>query len=76
MVQSALDTHNPPVSLRGTIEIHTQGTGKKVGIVVDYPEGSPSATHRQTLWLSDEEVSVLRASERNGALQFATARAL
>lgn len=70
LVRSALDLRSPPVALRGSIELRETDAETLVGITLDYPQMFQSPKHRRTIWLSDDEVDALTASEHEGALEF------
>ena len=70
LVSSAVDTREPRVALRGSIELQESPSGTLVGIVLEYPQMFQSRSHRRTIWLSDDEVRALVESERDGVWQF------
>lgn len=70
LVRSALDLRSPPVALRGSFELRETESGTLVGITLDYPQMFQSPKQRRMIWLSDDEVDALIASEHDGTLQF------
>jgi hypothetical protein len=73
LVESALDHHNPPTGVRGSIEVteDPRGTlGPKVQIALDFPQMFLTPAHHRTIPLSAADLEQLLASERNGSFEF------
>jgi hypothetical protein len=71
LIRSSRDKRVPPTAMRGTIEIHTQedGVTPAVMLALDYPQMFNAPAHHRTIALSDRQVDVLIASERDGVYQ-------
>jgi hypothetical protein len=63
LIRSSRDKRVPPTAMRGTIEIHTQEDGVTPAEMFNAP------AHHRTIALSDRQVDVLIASERDGVYQ-------
>ncbi len=71
LVKSTRDIRNPPVALRGMLEVHEEPSGAStVSIEVDFPQMFSVPAHRRSLVLSEEDLARLIASERRGAFEF------
>jgi hypothetical protein len=71
LVKSTRDIRNPPVAMRGTLEVQEDPTGgSTVSIAVDFPQMFTVPAHRRRLLLSEEEVMQLVATERRGTFEF------
>ena len=71
LVTSALDAHNPPAGLRGTLDVQTLGAGQKpsVRVILDFPDMFTSPAHTRIIPLDDAALVQLLASERSGAYE-------
>lgn len=71
LVKSTRDIRTPPVALRGTLEVLDEAeTGSLVSIAVDFPQMFTTPAHRRNIALSDDDVTRLVASERQGTFEF------
>ena len=74
LVKSTRDLHNPPVAVRGTLEVKADPIhpGRPVvRLVIDFPDMFNTKAHQRTLVLNDAELDRLTVSERGG-LEFIT----
>lgn len=72
LVKSARDKRNPPVALRGTIEVHEDPRERGTALVqisLDFPQMFSTQAHHHTLTLDPAAIERLIASERNGTYE-------
>ena len=72
LTKSSRDKRNPPVALRGTIEVQEdprEGGSALVEISLDFPQMFSTQAHHHTLTLDPAAIERLIASERNGTYE-------
>ncbi len=71
LVNSALDQHNPPTGVRGTIRIasETAQTPLRIEVELTYPDMFLRGAHDRVIVLTHEEVEQLLSREYCGAYE-------
>jgi hypothetical protein len=74
LVRSADNARNPPVAVRGWIQVlNTTGAGgaqPAVEIVLEFPDMFNEPAHERVIRLDETAIDRLLTSERNGAFEF------
>jgi hypothetical protein len=71
LVKSTRDIRNPPVAMRGTLDVREESEGgPMVTIEVDFPQMFTVPAHRRSLVLAEADIAHLLASEHNGTFEF------
>jgi hypothetical protein len=74
LVKSTRDLRNPPVALRGTLEVldspEAPGELPLVSIAVEFPQMFTQPAHRRNIVLSEMDLDRLLATERRGTFEF------
>ena len=69
LVTSALDHHNPPTGVRGTIRVieEPNAANPKVEVALTYPDMFLSSAHDRVLVLTNDQIEQLLTHEFRGA---------
>jgi hypothetical protein len=71
LVRSKRDNRNPPVALRGTIEVLDRPNGaSSVMLAVEFPQMFTTPAHRRDIPLTEADIAQLLASEERGTFEF------
>lgn len=75
LVSSTLDQGNPPIALRGTIEVRADAASEpEVRLALEFPQMFTVQAHHRTVVLDREQVARLLASECSGTFEIELAR--
>jgi len=71
LVSSALDQHNPPAGIRGTIRVvgETAETPLRIEVELTYPDMFLRGAHVRVIALTNDEVEQLLTREYRGAYE-------
>lgn len=71
LVKSRRDRRNPPVAVRGTIEVRPGASRDEpeVRLALEFPQMFTSQAHHRTLVLGRDEIARLLASEDGGTFE-------
>lgn len=73
LVRSSRDRRNPPIAVRGTLEVHqtSDASHPEVKLIINFPEMFNAPAHQRTLKLTEAELVSLKAAPVGG-LEFMT----
>jgi len=74
LVKSATDHRDPPIGMRGTIEVRPDGLGRpSARIVLEFPDMCNEAAHQRSIALDPTAIEHLLATEPAGAFEYTIA---
>jgi hypothetical protein len=70
LVKSTQDHRNPPIALRGTIEVRTEDGQQIAEVLLEFPDMCNQPAHQRVIPLDADAVECLLAGRREGGFEY------